>query len=77
MAATDAGVAFAAGQVDAAVTWEAALTPGATSEHGHILLTTAAKPGLITAVVAVTADTAHAKRVPWVLHFHQHRIDHR
>ena len=39
MAATDAGVAFAAKQVDAAVTWEPALSQGAKSEHGHMLLT--------------------------------------
>ncbi len=62
MAATDAGVAFAAGQVDAAVTWEPALSQGAKSEHGHILLTSADKPGLITDVVAVTAETAVAKK---------------
>ena len=57
MAATDAGVAFAAKQVDAAVTWEPALSQGAKSEHGHILLTSADKPGLITDVVAATTDT--------------------
>ncbi len=62
MAATDAGVAFAAGQVDAAVTWEPALSQGAKAENGHILLTSADKPGLITDVVAVTAETAVAKR---------------
>lgn len=62
MAATDAGVAFAAKQVDAAVTWEPALSQGAKAEHGHILLTSADKPGLITDVVAVTADTAVAKK---------------
>ena len=62
MAATDAGVAFAARQVDAAVTWEPALSQGAKAPHGHILLTSADKPGLITDVVAVTAENATAKK---------------
>ena len=62
MAATDAGVAFAAKQVDAAVTWEPALSQGAKSEHGHMLLTSADKPGLITDVVATTAETAVEKK---------------
>lgn len=62
MAATDAGVAFAAKQVDAAVTWEPALSQGAQSAHGHMLLTSADKPGLITDVVATTAETAVAKK---------------
>jgi NitT/TauT family transport system substrate-binding protein len=62
MAATDAGVAFAAKQVDAAVTWEPALSQGAKAAHGHILLTSADKPGLITDVVAVTAENAVAKK---------------
>jgi NitT/TauT family transport system substrate-binding protein len=61
MAATDAGVAFAAKQVDAAVTWEPALSQGAKSEHGHLLLTSADKPGLITDVVAATDATLKDK----------------
>jgi len=62
MAATDAGVAFAAKQVDAAVTWEPALSQGAKAEHGHILLTSADKPGLITDVVAATDATLKDKK---------------
>lgn len=62
MAATDAGVAFAAKQVDAAVTWEPALSQGAKSEHGHILLTSADRLGLITDVVAATSDTVANKK---------------
>lgn len=58
MTATDSGVAFAAGQVDAAVTWEPALSQGANSANGHLLLSSADKPGLITDVVAVTPETA-------------------
>jgi NitT/TauT family transport system substrate-binding protein len=61
MAATDAGVAFAAKQVDAAVTWEPALSQGAKAEHGHLLLSSADKPGLITDVVAATDATLKDK----------------
>ena len=62
MAATDAGVAFAAKQVDAAVTWEPALSQGAKAEHGKLLLSSADKPGLITDVVAATTDTIANKK---------------
>jgi len=58
MTATDAGVAFSANRVDAAVTWEPHLSQGANSEHGHLLVNSAEKPGLIVDVVAVRADTA-------------------
>jgi NitT/TauT family transport system substrate-binding protein len=61
MAATDAGVAFAAKQVDAAVTWEPALSQGAKAEHAHLLLSSADKPGLITDVVAATDATLKEK----------------
>ena len=60
MTATDSGVAFAAQQVDAAVTWEPALSQGANAAHGHLLLSSADKPGLITDVVAVTPETIAA-----------------
>jgi NitT/TauT family transport system substrate-binding protein len=62
MAATDAGVAFTAQQVDAAVTWEPALSQGAKVAHGHMLLTSADKPGLISDVVAATTDTIANKK---------------
>ena len=62
MAATDAGVAFAAKQVDAAVTWEPALSQGAKAPHGKLLLSSADKPGLITDVVAATTDTIANKK---------------
>jgi len=62
MTATDAGTAFAAKQVDAAVTWEPALSMGANAPHGHLLVSSADKPGLITDVVAVTAETAAAHK---------------
>lgn len=57
MTATDAGVAFAAGRVDAAVTWEPHLSQGANSEHGHLLIDSSQTPGLIVDVVAVTEKT--------------------
>lgn len=62
MTATDAGVAFVAGRVDAAVTWEPALSQGAASEHGKLLTTSADHPGLIVDVLAVTAETAKERR---------------
>ena len=62
MAATDAGVAFNAKQVDAAVTWEPALSLGAKAPHGKLLLSSADKPGLITDVVAATTDTVANKK---------------
>ncbi|MDE0239539.1 MAG: ABC transporter substrate-binding protein [bacterium] len=58
MTATDAGVAFAAGRVDAAVTWEPHLSQGANTEHGHRLIDSSQTPGLIVDVVAVTEETA-------------------
>ncbi len=62
MTATDAGTAFAAKQIDAAVTWEPALSQGANSKHGHLLVSSAEKPGLISDVVAVTPETAAAHK---------------
>lgn len=60
MTATDAGVAFTAGRVDAAVTWEPHLSQGAATDHGRLLVSSADKPGLIVDVVAVRAETAEA-----------------
>ena len=68
MTATDAGVAFVAGQVDAAVTWEPALSLGAKAEDGKILITSKEAPGLIVDVVAVT-DTTLAARGPEIAGF--------
>jgi NitT/TauT family transport system substrate-binding protein len=60
MTATDAGVAFTANRVDAAVTWEPHLSQGAATEHGKILVSSSETPGLIVDVIAVLADTAEA-----------------
>ena len=61
MTATDSGTAFVAGQVDAAVTWEPALSLGANSPNGHILASSKELPGVIVDVLAVTGETAKAK----------------
>ncbi len=61
MTAADAGTAFVAGQVDAAVTWEPALSLGANSANGHLLASSAELPGVIVDVLATTGETAKAK----------------
>jgi NitT/TauT family transport system substrate-binding protein len=60
MTAADAGTAFVAGQVDAAVTWEPALSLGAQSKNGHLLASSSEVPGVIVDVVAVTPETIAA-----------------
>ena len=57
MTAGDAGAAFVAKRVDAAVTWEPWLTRGNQAEHGHILVDSSSSPGLITDVVLTTVET--------------------
>ena len=61
MTASDAGTAFVAGQVDAAVTWEPALSMGANSPNGKLLASSKELPGVIVDVLAVTGETAKAK----------------
>lgn len=51
MTAGDAGAAFVAGKVDAAVTWEPWLTRGKNAPHGHLLVDSSKTPGLITDVL--------------------------
>lgn len=53
MSAGDAGAAFAAGKVDAAVTWEPWLSKGADA-NGKVLLTTKDLPGIIVDTVSFT-----------------------
>lgn len=55
MSAGDAGAAFAAGKVDAAVTWEPWLTKGAEA-NGKVLLSTKDLPGIIIDTVAFRED---------------------
>jgi NitT/TauT family transport system substrate-binding protein len=61
MTAADSGTAFVAGQVDAAVTWEPALSLGASSANGHLLASSKEVPGVIVDVLAVTGETAKAR----------------
>ena len=56
MTAGDAGAAFVAGRVDAAVTWEPWLTRGNQAEHGHKLVDSSTSPGLIVDVVLATEE---------------------
>lgn len=55
MRAGDAGAAFAAGRLDAAATWDPWLSK-AKERGGHILASSADKPGLIVDTVAFRAD---------------------
>jgi NitT/TauT family transport system substrate-binding protein len=52
MSSGDAGAAFVAGQVDAAVTWQPWLANARETEFGHLLLDTRETPGLIVDTVA-------------------------
>ncbi len=56
MTAGDAGAAFVAGKVDAAVTWEPWLTRGKAAPHGHLLIDSSKTPGLITDVIIFRRD---------------------
>lgn len=47
MGASDAGAAFVAGKVDAAVTWEPWLTNAGQREGGHVLISSREMPGTI------------------------------
>lgn len=55
MTADDAGRAFAAHRVDAAVTWEPWLSRGKAPEFGHLLVDSSTTPGLITDAIIVTS----------------------
>jgi NitT/TauT family transport system substrate-binding protein len=61
----DAGAAFIAGKVDAAVTWEPWLTRAKKKPHGHILVDSSQTPGLIVDVMVIRRDviTAHPEAV--------------
>ncbi len=52
MSSGDAGAAFVAGQVDAAVTWQPWLANARETDFGHLLLDTKETPGLIVDTVA-------------------------
>ncbi len=65
MTAGDAGSAFVARNVDAAVTWEPWLSRGKKADHGHLLHDSSKKPGLITDVVLAPESviTARGKEI--------------
>ncbi len=60
MTAGDAGAAFVAGRVDAAVTWEPWLTRGKQAKDSHLLVDSSTTPGLITDVITTTDAFAKA-----------------
>lgn len=62
MNAGDAGSAFAAGQVDAAGTWEPWVSKAKETAFGHILVTSKEKPGLLLDVLIVNKDFANKNR---------------
>lgn len=58
MEAGDAGAAFVAGKVDAAVTWEPWLSQAAETKHGHVLVTSKEAPGLVVDIFMITPTIA-------------------
>jgi len=56
MTAGDAGAAFVAGKVDAAVTWEPWLTRAKKTDFGQVLVDSSKTPGLITDVLIIRRD---------------------
>jgi len=61
MTAGDAGAAFVAGKVDAAVTWEPWLTKGKSAPHGHLLVDSSTTPGLIVDVLVFSKKVLAAR----------------
>jgi NitT/TauT family transport system substrate-binding protein len=62
MNADDAGAAFIAGRLDAAVTWEPWLSNARSQGAGNILFTSADAPGMLIDVAVVTPKTLSARR---------------
>lgn len=62
MTAGDAGAAFVAGKVDAAVTWEPWLTRGKSTDHGQLLIDSSKTPGLITDVMVTNTKNLKARK---------------
>ncbi|GHH99033.1 ABC transporter substrate-binding protein [Neobacillus kokaensis] len=56
MTAGDAGAAFVANKVDAAVTWEPWLTKAKNTKFGSVLMTSDVSPGVITSTIAMRRD---------------------
>ena len=56
----EAGTAFVAGQIDAAVTWEPFLSKATKREGGHVVVSSAEAPGLIVDSLAIRRDWVDA-----------------
>lgn len=56
MSAGDAGAAFVAGKIDAAVTWQPWLTNAAKTPFGHVLLSSKETPGVIVDSLGLRKD---------------------
>jgi NitT/TauT family transport system substrate-binding protein len=69
MTAADAGSAFVAKRVDAAVTWEPWLSRGKATDFGHLLTDSSKTPGLITDIMVVKTSWAktHSKDVAGIV----------
>ena len=69
MTAADAGSAFVAGKVDAAVTWEPWLSKGKSAPDSHLLTDSSKTPGLITDIFIVPTSVVqkHAKALHGVV----------
>ncbi|HTB75338.1 MAG TPA: aliphatic sulfonate ABC transporter substrate-binding protein [Polyangiaceae bacterium] len=57
----DAGAAFAAGQIDVAVTWEPWITKVSGEKTGHVIFSSKETPNLILDVLAVSGQTTGRK----------------
>jgi NitT/TauT family transport system substrate-binding protein len=57
----DAGAAFAAGQIDVAVTWEPWITKVSGEKTGHVIFSSVETPNLILDVLAVSSQTTSRK----------------
>ncbi len=56
MSAGDAGAAFVAGKVDAAITWQPWLTKAEETDFGHVLISSDETPGVIVDSLALRED---------------------
>lgn len=61
MTTGDAGAAFVAGRVDAAVVWEPWLSKGKSAAHGHLLVDSKATPGIIVDTLAFRDDVVKSR----------------
>lgn len=61
MSPDDSGAAFAAGKLDAAVTWEPWISQVQADKKGHLVFSSKEVPNLILDVVAISSQTAEKK----------------